>query len=174
MQRVRTALADLRTGELQATSDYGDGTQAVVTMQFRLPDTNSPNRPQPAVYSQTTYTSPHGSQRTEHLSVGEQSWERDSADEPWRPVPEQEGAYAQVAAFLPQLPAPEDPTLVPDQPGSELRWLDRARDADVTLRVGEGGVPELFRRTARNGTAVLTVTYSQWNTPVSIPDPPSP
>ena len=173
IQRVRAALADLRTGHLQVTSDYGGDTQAVVTMQFQLADANSPARPQPALYSQTTYTSPTGNQRSEHLTVGDRSWQRDSEDEPWRPMPDQEGVYGQVTPFLPQLPAPGDPVLGPDQSQSELHWLDRARDADVLLRVDEEGVPQSFRRTAHDGTAVLTVTYTRWNAPVSIPQPPS-
>jgi hypothetical protein len=171
VQKVRKVLADLRSGELQATSDYSDGTQAVVTMQFQLREANTPARSQPALHMQTTYTSPSGSQHIERLTFGDQSWQRDTDDAPWQAVPEQEGIYGQVSAFLPQLPAASAPMLASSSP-LELHWLDTGRNAEVVLTVNDAGVPQSFQRKARDGTAQLTVTYTQWNGPVNIPQRP--
>ncbi|MFX4547556.1 hypothetical protein ABTB03_20370, partial [Acinetobacter baumannii] len=66
-----------------------------------------------------------------------------------------------------------DPTIMHDADDSMLlRWLDAARNSDVTVAVDpNSGVPHELRRTIGGTDLVLTVTYSQWNEPVEIAAP---
>jgi hypothetical protein len=172
LEQVDLVLAGLRSGTLEATSDYADGTHTSVSMQFRFGDQRGPARSLPALLSRATYASPDGDRTVERLMWGDQTWQRESGGT-WREEhAPQEGVFGSVRPFLPQLAEARDAELVTSGAEPELHWVDRPRNADMVLRVDPRGVPKLLRRTAREGGPVLEVTYTGWNTPVDIPVPP--
>jgi hypothetical protein len=169
-RRVAVAEGSLQTGQLQATFDYGNGTQATASIQF---DFGTAGRPA-ASHIINLYQGTTGSQRAEYLLIGDRFWRR-SGDGPWVLSTVQEGILDQINGLLPGLVGV---SLL--DPGSEassgiLRWYDPARGGDATLQVDPAtGIPQQFRLVSHANGAILTVSYRDWNIPQAITPPPTP
>ncbi|HEX6288470.1 MAG TPA: hypothetical protein VFZ66_04725 [Herpetosiphonaceae bacterium] len=164
LSQVAAAEAALRSGQLEALLDYGQGDRALADVSFDFGDTQHP----PSLRLKTTYQGSTRSQAIEKIAIGEQSWER-QGDQAWIAGAPPRGLWDQVQFFLPHAASASDPQLT----GSDtLRWYDAATDSDVTLVLDPAtGTPrELQRRTRRTGLQ-LTITYRGWNTAVDIRPP---
>lgn len=169
-RRVAQAEAALRTGEIVATIDYGNGALASATLIF---DLGSVGRA-PGLHITTTYQSGATIQTTEFITVGDRSWRR-QPDGRWAVITGQEGVWGQVRGFLPNI---EASAAAPDVESEEeenivvLFWYDAGRNADMTLTIDRAtGLPRELRQVSRATRSVLTVTYRGWNTPVVIRPP---
>jgi hypothetical protein len=167
IKQVARAETALRTGQLEATMDYGQGPRSAVQIQFDLGDGQKPLR----FHSVATYMSTAGDQVVERITIGEQSWER-KATSTWVAQAAEESPLAQLQTFLPQADMISDATIAKDAHGLILRWYDARRAADMTLLVDPASAtPHELRQEAHLTGVVLQVTYSGWNTPVVITPP---
>jgi hypothetical protein len=163
---VAAAEATLRTGELEATIDYGGGSRAAARVRFDLGDAQHV----PRLHMITTYQSATGRQTSERITIGDQSWQR-QPDGQWMTVVEQEGAWGQVQNFLPHA-APVTNAEIASHDPTILYWYDSGLDADITLRIDPStGAPHELRQVPRHRGVGLSVTYSGWNNPVDIAPP---
>jgi hypothetical protein len=166
LRAVATAEAQLSSGRIEATVDYGAGTQATTTLAFDLGDGDHEAR----LYMRTTYTSPSETRLTERFATGDHTWER-TAGGAWIAVENLEGIWGQVHAYLPRADTVPAQQVRLDGPG-RLRWRDEGRQADVSLRVDVvTGAPREIRRVTAATGAVLTVTYLEWNSDIVIQTP---
>jgi hypothetical protein len=167
LQQVAAAEAALRTGQLEATIDYGNGTRSAAQVRFDLGDTGRV----PRLHIITTYQSATGTQTLERITIGDKAWQR-QPNGPWTAIAEQEGAWGQVQTFLPHAASVSNPESVSGTNPVVLRWYGADRDTEVTLSVDPAtGVPRELRQVGRTTGQVLTVTYSGWNTAVEITPP---
>jgi hypothetical protein len=165
-QRVATAEAALRTGQFEATIDYGGGNRAAARVRFDLGDVQHV----PRLHMITTYQSATSSQTSERITIGDQSWQS-QPDGQWMTMVEQEGAWGQVQNFLPHAALVANAEIVSHDP-TILHWYDSGRDADITLQIDSStGAPYELRQVPRHKGASLSVTYSGWNKPVDIAPP---
>lgn len=169
-ERAITAEAALRTGQLTATIDYGNGSRATIMIRFDLREMNSIPRYQ----TMRTYQGAISNQTMERITIGDHIWQRYGADH-WAIVSPQAGDWNQVPVFLPHIGAASNVSV--ETPGNTgwLRWYEGARDADITLEVDPvSGVPRQMRQVGRTTGAILSVNYDAWNTEVSIIPPDNP
>jgi hypothetical protein len=168
-QQVAAAEAALRTGQVDATIEYGTGTRSSATARFDFGDGGRP----PRLHLTTVYQAATETQTVERIVIGEQWWQR-QPDGSWGMIPPEEGVWGQIQAYLPQVRSVasiEPDTGPPTAP--VLRWYDAGRNADVTLTIDPAtGVPREMRQVARGSGTTLTAIYSHWNTPVEINPPP--
>jgi hypothetical protein len=157
----------LRTGQFEATITYGNGITAAAQLRFELGDANRAAR----LYMRTDYTTPSGTETSERITIGNQTWQR-RPPEPWARQPEQEGVWSQVQVFLPRAAAVSQATLAQAGESAALHWYDATRDAEVSLQVNPGsGLPRALHQVIRATKLQLDVIYSGWNTPVEINSP---
>jgi excisionase family DNA binding protein len=167
LQQVALAETRLQTGELAATIDYGTGPQASTHIRF---DLGGPRR-EPRLHMTTTYHGGDSQQRSERIMIGNEAWQRTGSGR-WQTLNDQEGVWGQIQGFLPHAAAGSNPHMEANGGRTFLRWYDTGRDADVMLQLDPAtGVPRELQRVARPTEAVLTVTYSGWNTEVKIAAP---
>jgi ketosteroid isomerase-like protein len=166
-RRVVDFEAALRTGELAAVTDYGDGNGTALQMRFDFGDTQQ----LPQLYLTTVYTSAGQTQVSERITVGEQSWQRQDGGD-WAISREPTSVREQVQRFLPRVADVENPEIISDSDVAVLHWYDKPRDADMTLLADlESGAPRQMRQVTRPTDLALIITYSAWNTPVRIEPP---
>jgi hypothetical protein len=161
------AEAALHSGELAASSDYGQGYGPTVRIVFDLGNSARPMR----MHVVATYRSQDGEHTIERITIGREAWER-SANGEWRTIAEQEGVWGQIRAYLPQLEAARRyygvETVAPDT----LAWHDSARNMQVTVRVDpQTGVPISMTQHVIGAGVTTTVAYTSWNAPVVIEPP---
>lgn len=171
-QQVAAAEAALRSGDFEATILNRDGSRSSARVRFHLGD----QQQAPAFHMITLYEGIGGAppQVAERISIGDRSWQR-APNGDWSAIPEQEGAWGQVQAFLPRVAAAPGPTLGSEGSATVLQWYDAPRDVDVTLLVDPAtGVPREMRQVTRATGSVLTVVYKGWNAPVDIAPPVAP
>jgi hypothetical protein len=166
-RRVVDSEALLRTGELAAVTDYGDGNGTALQMRFDFGDTQQP----PRLYLTTVYTSAGQAQISERITVGEQSWQRQDGGD-WTISREPTSVREQVQRFLPRVADVENLEIIGDSDVAVLHWYDQPRDADMTLLADlESGAPRQMRQVTRPTDLALVITYSAWNAPVGIEPP---
>jgi len=167
LQQVAAAEAALRTGQLEAMIDYGNGTRSSAQVRFDLGTLGRV----PRLHIITIYQSATGTQTVERITIGDRAWQR-QPDGPWAAIAEQEGAWGQVQTFLPHATSIMGAESDNGKDLAVLRWYNAGHDADVTLSVDPAtGVPRELRQVGRTTGEVLTVTYSGWNTAVEITPP---
>jgi hypothetical protein len=164
-QRLIAAEGALRRGQMEAVLDYGNGVRATATLVFDYGGANQPQR----LHLTTVYTSPTGSQTSEHIIVGNRAWDR-QPDGRWVAVPEQEGVWGRVQPFLPHADQAPTPALRNEVGATSLRWTDAGQDITVLLDPASG-IPQELRQVNRSTGATLVVTYRGWDTPVDIAPP---
>jgi len=166
LQQVTKAEKALRTGELQALVDYGQGSRSLARVRFDLGDAEHA----PRLHIITTYESANGSQTSERIIIGDQSWQR-QPDGRWASVTEEEGVWGQVQTFLPHAAEISNAEIESGDP-TILQWYEVGRDADVTLQIDPAtGIPHELRQVGRTTKMILTVLYNGWNTAVEIMPP---
>jgi hypothetical protein len=147
--------------------DYGKGSHSVQHMRFDLGDLQH----EPRYYASAAYQNGAIQQTVERIIVGEQSWDRRAGD-PWKPQPAHEGVVGEIQLLLPHADSISDPSITIESGMVVLRWIDEARDADMTLTVSpDTGIPRKLRQVTRATGVVLTVAYTGWNEPVEINTP---
>ncbi len=168
-QQAARAEADLRSGQFEATIDYGNNTRSTVRVRFDYGDGQRARR----LHIATTAENAGGSRATEYLLIGDRSWQRQGAGG-WAPANLQDGMWEQVQVLLPRVGAAGDVALV-DAAGADgavLRWHDAASNADSTLEIDLAtGTPRQLRQAQRANRVVLAVAYREWNSPVDIAAP---
>jgi len=166
-QQAREREASLRSGELEATTDYGNGTRSVVQMRFDLGDSGHPQ----GLYSVSTYVGNTGTRRTERIILGDRGWERAQGGM-WSPLATVGSVRDEVMPFLPRLNPVQIPTTTDVQTGAELNWSDTPQGLFKSLQIDpRTGIPQRLRAVAMGNQVTTTVTYLGWNTPVAIDSP---
>lgn len=167
LRQVAAAEAALRTGQLEGTIDYGNGTRSSAQVRFDL----GADGGVPRLHIVTTYQSASGTQTVERITIGDKAWQRQPGGE-WTTIAEQEGAWGQVQTFLPHAASITSAETDSSTGPALLHWYDAVHDADMTLQVDLAtGVPRELRQVTRGTGLALTVIYSGWNTPVEINPP---
>jgi hypothetical protein len=167
-EQAARAEAALRTGELEATIEYGNGARAALVLRFDLRDERAPR------LHLTTSGGEAGAQPLEVVLIGDRAWQRQPGGH-WAPTAAREGLLDQLQALLPHAASAANAEAVPAADGAALRWDDAARNAEVTLQVDPAaGVPRQLRLVGRPSGARVTVIYRGWNTPVDIAPPATP
>jgi hypothetical protein len=83
-----------------------------------------------------------------------------------------EGVHGQVEAYLPDVATLTTSGSRSGNRPEVWRWYDPARDADITLRVDpDSGEPLSMSRVTRGTGITVAITYTGWNTPVTINPP---
>ncbi|HEY0607488.1 MAG TPA: hypothetical protein VGD58_31510, partial [Herpetosiphonaceae bacterium] len=166
-QQIVAAEAGLRSGELEAVIDYGNGSRSSAQVRFDLGTAQI----LPRLDFKTAYQSASSTQTIEEITIGDRTWERHD-EQSWNSVPARKGMWDQIRFFLPGAQYGSDPSYSQQQDRALLRWYDATRDADVTLTVDrETSTPLLLERHTRSTGLTLTVTYPGWNTPIEILPP---
>jgi uncharacterized protein len=167
LQQVAAAEAALQTGEFEATLDYGKGNRALSQLSFDLGGAgNRLHMHLTAIYSST-----NGTQTTERIAIGDKVWDR-QPDGRWAVKQEQQEGLGQLQMYLPHAARVSHAELDRSADTMILRWYDSASDADVLLIVDPTtGIPRELRHVTHASGAILTVTYSGWNMPVTITPP---
>lgn len=169
-QQVGSAVAALRTGQLEATIDYGNGPRAIVQVRFD----SGVTEPGPRLLLNTFYRGITGGQEFERLTIGSLAWERRPSED-WVPAASRDGVWEQVLAYLPQLDTAVGMTASLAGDTIELRYYDPERDADTILVIDRiSGTPRAMRQEIRASGIVIQVAYQGWNTSVRIPPPDVP
>lgn len=169
-ERAMAAEMTLRSGQFEAVLDYGDGSHVFVTMRFDLGDKDRASR----AHVVTDYYRGDAHQISERIIIADRTWQRQTNGQWMARTQAQAHVDQQVAAFLPHVPPVAGLQMTGGIP-SIISWYNASRDADVTLDVDPAtGIPRYLRQVSRTTSTLLTVTYSGWNTEVSIPSPGSP
>ena len=167
LARTTAAEAALRSGEFDATIEYGDGSRSVVRVRFDLGNGQQPRRLHIASTSQSTT----GSTVFEQIAIGEQTWQR-QADGSWTPAPTQDGMWEQIQAYLPNSRTIANATLTGDGRVASVSYRDEALNADTILTVDPAtGTPLQLRQQIAAGGPAIAVVYHAWNVPVAIQAP---
>lgn len=169
----RRALAEqiaLRTGQLRATIEYGDGTRTDAAARFEL---DAQRRVLRLSLALTPQASQAGS-GLELVLIGDRAWQR-AGGGPWATASSVDGVQEQVELFLPSLAALNGAAIEQSGDGATFRWYDANTDTDVALTVDAAtGTPRLLVGAGRRDRTMLTVLYTTWNAPVEIVAPTIP
>ena len=175
-ERIATAEAALRSGQIEAEIVQGDGTRWSAVIRF----TSSASQ-QSRLHITLTQHGESGDQTQEHIAIGDpwigDRWWQRQPDGSWVPTPSRGGVWEQIQPFLPHAnAAPAMAIREVAETTTTVQWRDAARDADITLVVAtESGIPrELRQVTPAAPGATVTITYALWNSPVEINEPYSP
>lgn len=167
MAIVTTAEETLRSGEIEATIDYGNDTRTSSRVEF---DLGGPDQP-PSIHITVTYESPTSSRSMEYIMIGTDSWEREGNGQ-WTVSPPHEAVWGQIQTYLPRAATTSQPAETGDTESGEIRWYDPVRDEDVVVSINQQmNVPFGMFRTSRATGTTLAVTYAGWNTVVDITPP---
>jgi hypothetical protein len=167
LQRVATAEQTLSAGSIEAMLDYSNGSSASAQLRFDIGSSGQKQR----FWIKSTYTGTNGSQVIEHLTIGDQGWER-RPDGRWLVGQPQEAIIDQLRVYLPQSDQITQAEQSSDSDTTTLRWYDASRNADMSLTIDQDtGVPRELRRIVRESGVKLVVVYAQWNAPVDIAAP---
>ena len=166
-QRIVAAETGLRSGEVEAVIDYGNGSRSSAEVRFDLGTAQIP----PRLDFKTVYQGSSDAQTLQEITIGDRAWER-RGEASWTVVPARKGMWDQIRFFLPGAEYGSNPSYSQQQDHATLSWYDATRDADVQLIVDpETALPLLLKRQTRSTGLTLTVTYQGWNTPVAILPP---
>lgn len=166
-QQIVAAETILRSGELAAIMDYGNGSRSSAQVRFDLGTAQIP----PRLDFKTAYQGASSAQTIEEITIGDRAWER-RGEQSWTSAPARKGMWDQIRFFLPGAQYGRDPSYRQQQGQVVLSWYDATRDADVTLTVdSETATPLILERVTRSTGLTLTVTYTGWNTPIEILPP---
>jgi hypothetical protein len=169
-QLAAEAEAGLRSGEFEATIDYGNGNRSLVTVRFDLGDSQRPRR----IHLVSTPQGTAGSQAFELIVVGNLTWQRQGTG-PWVQTSNLDGLDEQLQAYLPNVATASGITAETSGNTTVLRWHDPGRAANMALQVATAtGVPLTLEQTPTNGGSHVRVVYRGWNVPVAIEPPAAP
>jgi hypothetical protein len=159
--------AGLRSGTFDVAIEYGQGHRSSVTVNFDLGDPGGVRRLSLAA----TSTGLSGEKRQELLAVGDRIWQRQPGGT-WIPGVSQDGLWEQFQSYLPQIRGAQNLTATRSGEVLILRWADPTRGADMELQIAaiDGRLLLLREVTPTNGM-VMVVTFTGWNTPVTIAPP---
>ncbi len=165
--RLIQAVATLRTGEIGATVDFGNGMRTVTDVRFDFGGDGSAAR-----FAITrVYGSMTGTHTQELIAIGDHTWQRVDG-RAWSIVSVPVAVREQVRALLPNVNDAMDFAPTGQNTGAAFRWSDTDRNADVTLTVdGATGIPRHLQQVTHPTNATLAVTYTGWNTAVDIRAP---
>jgi len=165
-ERLMAAVANVKTGEISATLDYGNHARTVTAVRFALGQGNDLARTQTTV----TYQSTVATRSVEAITIGGQTWQHaDGAA--WVLTDRADNARDQVRALLPQ-GGTGTVTAEAHDGAVLLRWYDAERTSSVEVEVdATTGIPRQMRQQSRADGSVLTISYRGWNTPVTITAP---
>jgi hypothetical protein len=162
-QRATEAESALRTGQLRATIDYGNGSRSKLVAEFDLEAS--------ALHLLIDYESTTGSRRDEFVTIGERSWQRQGTA-PWVVVKPPGSVSEQLDRYFPHLAATSVTAVGGDPVVGSLRWLNPDGASETTVTVDPAtGVLRSLRQVARTNGPTLAVTYSNINTPIPIVPP---
>jgi len=165
--RLAQAEATLRTGQIGATVDFGNGMRTVTDVRFDFGGDGSAAR-----FAITrVYGSMTGGHTQELIAIGDRTWQRMDG-RAWSIVSVPVAVREQVRALLPNVNDAMDFAPTGQNTGAAFRWSDTDRNADVTLTVdGATGIPRHLQQVTHPTNATLAVTYTGWNTAVDIRAP---
>lgn len=164
LQRLAAAEANLRSGQIEATIDFGGGSRSTAQVHFDMGNDQQP----PRFHIESTYTGTAGSQTVARTTIGARSWERQQ-DGRWIARQEQESTLDQVRVFLPWSESISNARIVSESQETLMHWHDLAKNADLTLLVDPAtGIPREFHQTMIATGQKLSVIYIGWNDPVDI------
>ncbi|MEM8536145.1 MAG: hypothetical protein AAGF95_35295, partial [Chloroflexota bacterium] len=166
LDQVAQARADLRSGQIEAIFDYGDGTSATISATFDRGDTDV----SPRIQMTTTDQSPYGTQTLSRITIGDEMWERRD-DEAWEQLSTALAVETQLQNLLPRTAAAANPTIETDDDRTVVEWYDPHREAEVQVLLNGDGLPQELREIRQANQAVVTVNYQAWNMPVEIVPP---
>lgn len=166
LDQVTQARADLRSGQIEAVFDYGDGTSATISATFDRGDTDV----SPRLQMMTTDQSPYGTRTLSRITIGDEMWERRD-DAAWAQLASAIAVETQLQHLLPRTVAAANPTTETIDNGTIVQWYDPHREAEVQVSLNRAGIPQELREIRQANEAVLSVTYQAWNTPVDIEPP---
>ena len=165
--RLIQAVATLRTGEIGATVDFGNGMRTVTDVRFDFGGDGSAAR-----FAITrVYGSATGTHTQELIAIGDHTWQR--VDEgAWSIVSVPVAVREQVRTLLPNVNGAMDFGPTGQNTDAAFGWSDTDRNADVTLTVdGATGIPRHLQQVTHPTDVTLSVTYTGWNTAVDIRAP---
>jgi uncharacterized membrane protein len=164
---AQSAEADLRTGELEAAIDYGDGTRSTVRIRFDLGD----QRVSPRLHSVSIFQGRTGTQTVEQIAIGNLTWRKQGSG-PWQVAASQEGLWEQFRGYLPHTTSATMATVAQEADGTTLRYVDSSASGNAQLVLDPtSGRPFALRRTIPANGLALIVTYAGLNTPITIAPP---
>ncbi|MDQ4075283.1 MAG: hypothetical protein M3220_03455 [Chloroflexota bacterium] len=167
LEQVASAQAALQTGQFEMTIDFEDGNRSSAQVLFDL----ASEAEGPRLWMTTTYEGSTGTQTSELVMIGNQSWQR-QGDGEWSPRTNQESVWGQVQSFLPHTRSVTEAELDQTDNATVVHWYDAGRAMDVTLYIHpETSVPKELHEVRQHGTLTRTVVYSIWNEPVEIAPP---
>jgi len=165
--RAVQAETSVRSGQLEAVTDYGNGTRASARITFDLGSASEP----PRLHMLTSYAGPAATQVVELIMVGDQAWQRTGSG-PWIVPGNLESPWGTVRSFLPAVDDAPEPEIRETGQLAVLAWHDAGRNADITLEIDAiTGIPARLTRVVRSNGVTLSVTYQSWNMPVEITPP---
>jgi len=165
--RLARAEATLRTGQIAATMDFGNGMRTLTDVHFDFGGDGRASR----FYITRIYGGAMGTHKQELIAIGDHTWQR--VDEGgWTIVSVPIAVREQVRALLPDANDAVDLAPAGQQTEDEFRWSDANRNADVTLTVDSTtGIPRQLHQVTHPTGATLSVTYKGWNTAVDVRPP---
>lgn len=167
MRRLSAAEEALRSGELSAVADLGQGTEAQAAMRFDLGTSPSEAR----FHILTTYRSELSSQVIEYVAIGDKHWQRID-DGAWTELASGHGARENIQSYL---PLAHRATGLVDYDAGRLHWNDTLLGNDVVVTLDSvTGVPLTMQRHTQASGLQVNVVYVGWNTPVDIAVPVAP
>ncbi|MBV9789588.1 MAG: hypothetical protein JOZ51_15485, partial [Chloroflexi bacterium] len=95
-QRIVAAETGLRSGEVEAVIDYGNGSRSSAQVRFDLGTAQIP----PRLDFKTVYQGSSDAQTLQEITIGDRAWERRGEDS-WTVVPARKGMWDQIRFFLP-------------------------------------------------------------------------
>jgi len=165
--RLAQAEATLRTGQIGATVDFGNGMRTVTDVRFDFGGDGTAARfAITRVYGGVT-----GTHTQELIAIGDRTWQR--VDEgAWSVVSVPIAVREQVRSLLPNVNGAMNFAPTGQNTDAAFGWSDTDRNADVTLTVdGATGIPRHLQQVTHPTDATLAVTYTGWNTAVDIRAP---
>ncbi len=166
-RRIAAAETGLRTGRVVATISYPNNVEVTVIIDFDFGDRQNARRMQLT----SVYRGAMGQSTSAVILVGDRMWEQQS-DGRWVEVASQDGFWEQLQLYLPRIAdAPDVTTSRPGDPAA-LRSYDARREADIELTFDTAtGRPSGLRQYAHSIGVAMTITYQNWNGPVTILPP---
>lgn len=166
LQQVKATVDRMRTGQLDASLDYGKGNRSSASVTFDLGDGAAPA----GIHIRTTYAGPSGRQTSERITIGDRTWQR-QADSAWVDQPAVESVRGELRAFLPALDSPVNVEATDEIELLALHWSGANGD-DVTLLIEpDSNLPRQLRQLSGATGTLFTVDYQSWNTPAEIVPP---